>query len=172
MKQTTIKKFGKPVRLIYAGDCYASKDDEVIGTLLGSCISLCLYDEVQGIGGMNHFMLPGKMNSVDIRSADSAKYGIAAINQLLQRVIELGAKRKNIRAKLFGGGAVLELEHKMTAIPTNNIRIARLIMEVEDIPIVEEDTGGKFIRKVYLDVRSGNVYVNKTLRNVFTDDME
>jgi chemotaxis protein CheD len=167
-----MKKFGKPVRLIYAGDCYISKDDEIIGTLLGSCISLCLYDSVKGVGGMNHFMLPGKMNSIDIRSSDSGKYGIAAINQLLHGMYDLGAQKKHIKAKLFGGGAVLELEQKVTSIPENNIRVARLIMEVEDIPIIEEDTGGKFIRKIYLDVKSGDVYVKKTLRNVVTDDMK
>jgi chemotaxis protein CheD len=172
MKKTIMKKFGKPVHLIYAGDCYISKNDEIIGTLLGSCIAVCLCDTDEGIGGMNHFMLPGKMNSVDIRSADSAKYGIAAINQLMQGMLNLGAKKKNIKAKLFGGGAVLEIEQKVNSIPTNNIRVARLIMEVEDIPIVEEDTGGKFIRKVYLDVKSGNVYVKKTLRNAFNDDFE
>lgn len=170
MNDARIAKFGKKVKLIYAGDYYASDVDEVIGTLLGSCISLCLYDEEKGIGGMNHFMLPGKMTSVDIHSPDSAKYGISAIQKLIEQMVEKGATRKNLRAKLFGGGAVLDIEEKTTAIPDNNIRLARLLMEVEDIPIVEEDTGGKYIRKVYLDVKSGKAYVRKTLRHSFLDD--
>jgi chemotaxis protein CheD len=170
MNDTKITKFGKKIKLIYAGDYYASDNDEIIGTLLGSCISLCLYDMEKGIGGMNHFMLPGKMTSVDIKSGDSAKYGISAIHKLIAEMLEKGASRKNLRAKLFGGGAVLDIEEKTTAIPANNIRIARLLMEVEDIPIIEEDTGGKFIRKVYLDVKSGKVYVRKTLRHPFCDE--
>jgi chemotaxis protein CheD len=172
MNNARISKFGKKVTLIYAGDYYASDVDEIIGTLLGSCISLCLYDSEKRIGGMNHFMLPGKMTSVDINSGDSAKYGISAIHKLIEGMIEKGASRKNMCAKLFGGGAVLDIEDKSTAIPDNNIRLARLLMEVEDIPIVEEDTGGKYIRKVYLDVKTGKAFVRKTLRHSFLDNKE
>ena len=86
-------------------------------------------------------------------------------------MLRKGAEKHNIVAKLFGGGAVLEFENKQTVIPDNNIRIARVMLEMEDIPIVEEDTGGKFIRKVFLDVDTGKVYLKKTLRsNMLNED--
>jgi len=163
-----IHRYGKKIKLIYAGDYYVSSDDEMIGTSLGSCIAVCLYDPLMKVGGMNHFMLPGKI-SLSENIEQSARYGITAINSLLSEMLKTGAIKSNIIAKLFGGGAVLALENKSTVIPDNNIRIARIMLEMEDIPIVEEDTGDKFIRKVFLDVATGNVYLKKILRCEYSD---
>ena len=168
-----VTRYGKDVKLIYAGEFYVSKEDEIIGTLLGSCIAVCLMDMANGIAGMNHFMLPGKITQLDVQNARSAKYGVTAINDLLATMEKNGADRKNIRAKLFGGGEVLDFEKKTTAVAENNIRLARIMMEIEDIPILEEDTGGKFIRKVLLEVKSGKVFLKKSLKSGFTaDEME
>jgi len=165
-----ITKFGKKVHLIYAGDFHVDNSDMIIGTLLGSCISVCLFDPVEIVAGMNHFMLPGRMTSVD--HDRSTKYGISAISDLLQAMYKKGAKKQNLQAKLFGGGAVLDFERKTTSVPTGNIRIARIMMELEDIPIIEEDTGGKFIRKIFLETRTGLVFVKKTLRSESVDDIK
>jgi chemotaxis protein CheD len=163
-----IRRYGKKVILIYAGDYYVSSDDEMIGTSLGSCIAVCLYDPCIKVGGMNHFMLPGKISLLET-TGHSAKYGITAINSLMDSMIKKGAIKKNIIAKLFGGGAVLAFENKKTTIPDNNIRIARVMLEMEDIPITEEDTGGKFIRKVFLDIATGKVYLKKILRSDYSE---
>ena len=166
-----IHRYGKKVKLIYAGDYYVSDQNEMIGTLLGSCVAVCLYDMSKKVGGMNHFMLPGKVTRIEETIDRSAKYGITAINELIAEMLRTGAEKHHIVAKLFGGGAVLEFENKQTVIPDNNIRIARVMLEMEDIPIVEEDTGGKFIRKVFLDVDTGKVYLKKTLRsNMLNED--
>jgi chemotaxis protein CheD len=165
-----ISRYGKKMKLIYAGDFYVSDGDELIGTLLGSCIAVCFHDTVNHISGMNHFMLPGKLAHAEEIHKKSAKYGITAINSLLNDMYAMGAEKHSIIAKLFGGGAVLEFENRSTMIPDNNTRLARVMLEIEDIPIAEEDTGGKFIRKVILDVLTGTVYLKKTLRNNFTDD--
>jgi chemotaxis protein CheD len=165
-----INRYGKKMQLIYAGDFYVSGEDELIGTLLGSCISVCFHDTVHHISGMNHFMLPGKIAQAEENQKKSAKYGITAINSLLDKMYSMGAEKHSIVAKLFGGGAVLDFENKKTLIPDNNIRLARVMLEIEDIPIIEEDTGGKYIRKVILDVQSGMVYLKKTLRSNFSDE--
>jgi len=170
MHMKNITRYGKDVRLIYAGDYYVSTSDEIIGTLLGSCIAVCLYDSIKCVAGMNHFMLPGKVTQVDLLNARSAKYGVTAINDLIEHMIKAGADKKNIRAKVFGGGEVLDFEVKTTAIPENNIRLARIMMEIEDIPIIEEDTGGKFIRKVLFEVSTGKVFLKKSLKSGFSDD--
>jgi chemotaxis protein CheD len=155
-------KYGKRVRVINAGEFYTSADNELIGTLLGSCVAVCLYDRVKRISGMNHFMLPGRISKADIFQDRSAKYGIVAMNKLLERLKELGAERGNIVAKIFGGGSVLEFERKIITIPDENVRLAKILLEMEDIPIAELDTGGKFTRKVMMDVQSGRVYLKKT----------
>jgi chemotaxis protein CheD len=167
-----IHRYGKKVKLIYAGDYYVTDANEMIGTLLGSCVAVCLFDAVAKVGGMNHFMLPGKVTHMEESVDRSAKYGITAINELIAEMLKRGAEKHRIVAKLFGGGAVLEFENKQTAIPDNNIRIARVMLEMEDIPIIEEDTGGKFIRKVFLDVATGKVYLKKTLRSSMLADEE
>ncbi len=155
-------KFGKEIKIINAGEYYVSRTDELIGTLLGSCVAVCLYDNVNMISGMNHFMLPGKISKVDIFQDRSAKYGIIAIRELVTAMKKNGAKQKNLSAKIFGGGNVMEIERKVHTIPEDNVRLANILLEIEDIPIVETDTKGPYTRKLLMDVISGKVYLKKT----------
>lgn len=156
-------KYGKPLKIIQAGEFFVSNTDEFIGTLLGSCIAVSLYDTVNSISGLNHFMLPGRISRVDIFEDRSAKYGITAINTLIEEMEKKGAKRKDIVAKLFGGGSVLEYEKRTNTIPMDNIRLARIMLEIEDIPIIQSDVGGKYTRKLLMDVQTGKVYCRRTL---------
>jgi chemotaxis receptor (MCP) glutamine deamidase CheD len=73
-----------------------------------------------------------------------------------------GAKQKNLSAKIFGGGNVMEIERKVHTIPEDNVRLAKILLEIEDIPIVETDTKGPYTRKLLMDVISGKVYLKKT----------
>ncbi len=156
-------KYGKPLKIIQAGEYFVSSADEFIGTLLGSCIAVSLHDTVNGISGLNHFMLPGRISRVDIFEDRSAKYGITAINTLIEEMEKKGAERKDMVAKLFGGGSVLEYGKRTNTIPMDNIRLARIMLEIEDIPIVQSDVGGKYTRKLMMDVPTGKVYCRRTL---------
>ncbi len=157
-------KYGKAIHIIHPGEFYLSDADIIIGTLLGSCVAVCLYDLESGIAGMNHFMLPGRISSTDIFSDKSARYGITAVHQLLDAIVKRGAKRKNIQSKIFGGGHVLNTGNEHASIPSDNIRLAKVMMEIEDIPIVTDDVGGIFTRKVLLDVKTGKVFLSKTTK--------
>ncbi len=165
------QKYGKPLKIIHAGEFYASKDDEIVGTLLGSCIAVCLHDPVNKVGGMNHFMLPGKISKVDIFKDRTARYGITAMNELVDAVINLGARRENLVAKVFGGGSVLEYRHKVTTIPEDNVRVARIMLELADIQIVQTDVGDTCSRKVLFDVKSGRAYLKKTRNRKIIEDV-
>ncbi len=157
-------KLGKNLNIIYPGEYYVTGKDELIGTLLGSCVSVVLHDPVNKIGGMNHFMLPGKINKIDIFSDDNARYGISAINKIVSEVVIKGASRKNLTAKIFGGGNIikfLNMSGKKSLIPSDNVRVAKLFMEIEDIPIVASDVGDNYTRKIIFDVDSGKVYLRK-----------
>ncbi len=156
-------KFNKETKIINPGEFYVSDKDELIGTLLGSCISVCLHDPVNKISGMNHFMLPGKISSSDIFQDKSARYGITAINQLMSAMINIGAGRKNFTAKIFGGGHVLDTNNNIT-IPSENTRLAMVMMEFEDIHIEKSDVGDIYTRKLLMDVMTGKVYLKKTTR--------
>ncbi|HON79575.1 MAG TPA: chemotaxis protein CheD [Spirochaetota bacterium] len=162
-------RYGKPLTIINAGEYHVSTGDEIIGTLLGSCVAVCLYDPEKGISGMNHFMLPGRIATNDPLNSPSAKYGIIAIENLIEAMVEKGARRSNLVAKVFGGGSVMNTEKKTTTIPFDNVRIAKAILEIEDIPIVKVDTGASFTRKLLMDARSGKVFLRKsTSSDVYT----
>lgn len=159
------EKYGKAIKIIHPGELYVSDQDEIIGTLLGSCIAVCLLDRDAGVAGMNHFMLPGKIANQDIFSDRSARYGITAINELMHAMEKLGARRQNLVAKVFGGGHVLEGKHyESTTIPADNIRLARVMLEIEDVPITTSDVGENYTRKLLMEVKSGKVYLKKTTR--------
>ncbi len=157
-------KYGKEIKIIHPGEYFVSMQNELIGTLLGSCVAVCLYDEVNLISGMNHFMLPGRISNSDIFADKTARYGITAINTLISSVIKAGGNKKFISAKIFGGGHVLETETTQMSIPTDNIRLARVMMEMEDIPILKSDVGSNFTRKVLMDVKTGKVFLRRSTR--------
>ena len=157
-------KYGKSIKIIYPGEFHVSGSNEFIGTLLGSCVAVCLFDREKGISGMNHIMLPGRITKADVFSDRTSKYGITAINQLVSSMKSMGASKSKMEAKIFGGGHVLAGEKSMNTIPSDNVRLAMLMMELEDIPVVQSDVGGQYTRKVLFDVQTGNVYLKRTAK--------
>jgi chemotaxis protein CheD len=161
-------KLGKNINIIHPGEYYITAEDELIGTLLGSCVSVCLHDSENHVGGMNHFMLPGRIRSGGFLSDDYAKYGITAINKIINGMLEKGAKKENLTAKVFGGGSILNLsgsDGRRSMIPADNIRIARILLEIEDIPIISTDVGSNYTRKIIFDAYTGKVYLRKIMKS-------
>lgn len=145
---------------ILPGEYFVTPRDMLIVTVLGSCISVCLRDPTTGIGGMNHFMLPGDGgNKQDIVSG-SARYGTYAMEVLINHLLKLGALRKRLEAKVFGGGAVL---HKMisTHVGERNAEFVLEYLEREGISVVAQDLLDIYPRKVYFFPRTGRVLVRK-----------
>lgn len=171
MYSRTSTKFNKEITVIQPGDYYVSGEDKIISTLLGSCVAVCLYDSVNFISGMNHFMLPGRITKNDIRNDKSAKYGTIAISNLLHHLQRIGARKEHLVAKIFGGGNVIENIPERRGIAFDNIRVAKLYMEIEDIPITDIDVGNKFTRKIFMDVRSGKVFLKKTTKAEILDQV-
>lgn len=147
------------------GECAASRGEKTFSTLLGSCIAACIYDNRRGIGGMNHFMLPdqGSMNPLKAAYDKSARYGDYAMELLINRAMGLGAERRDLVAKLFGGAALVQ--HIDNDIGLRNIEFALRYLYVEKIPIVASDLGGAFARKIDFNPASGQVAL-KRIRNV------
>lgn len=141
------------------GEYYASKSPVIVNTLLGSCVSACLFDPVNRIGGMNHILLPGKadMNHFDNR----ARYGINAMELVVNRMMTLGANRKYLVAKVFGGANVLPDISKTYEIGRRNINFVRDFLFNEGIEIKSHDYGGYDIRKIYFYTGSGDVLLKR-----------
>ena len=139
---------------LYPSSLYVSKEPYVIKTILGSCVAICIWDKKLKFGGMNHYMLPN-WNGNDLASP---KYGNIAIDKLIERMFYLGSNRNDLVAKIFGGGELLEARTgNSMLIGERNIRVARLMLEERNIPIVASSTGGKRGRKIIFFNDSGEV---------------
>ncbi len=161
------------VLTIFAGELFVSTKKEIISTVLGSCISVCLYDISLGIGGMNHFMLPvdqsnpnnklqsgGAIKKEDL-SEKSMRYGITAMERLIAELQKAGADRKNIRAKVFGGGNVLKHSGRTQTVGEKNINFARAYLKMEQISIEKENVGANFGRKIFFLTENNSVFMKK-----------
>jgi len=134
------------------GDLCAGRGDGlVLATVLGSCVSACLFDRSQGLGGMNHFLLPHG-HATD--AAAAARYGTYAMELLINELLKLGARRRRLEAKAFGGATVLR---SATDIGGVNSRFLREYLEVEGIPLVAHDLGGSSPRRLRFWPATGQV---------------
>src|SRR5262245_42002874 len=98
-----------PKKSIHIGGVYVSRAATVIHTVLGSCVSACLFDPLCGIGGMNHFLLPDPYDDDGLPT----RYGINAMEILINEIMRLGGDRRRLQAKAFGGAAVLNLQSEL-----------------------------------------------------------
>ncbi|KQW93783.1 chemotaxis protein CheD [Massilia sp. Root418] len=148
---------------ILPGEYYFTSKDMLIVTVLGSCVSACIRDRVTGLGGMNHFMLPDGGGDGSPVSA-SARYGTYAMEILINDLLKAGARRDNLEAKVFGGGAVLK---GFTAINVGerNAAFVQTFLRNEKIRIVAEDLNDIYPRKVYFFPRTGKVLVKKLMQS-------
>jgi chemotaxis protein CheD len=113
----------------------------MLSTILGSCIAACLYDPVLKVGGMNHFLLPGDGNA----HGEGMKYGVNAMELLINGLLQRGAVRSRLEAKLFGGGQVLD---NLTDIGVQNAAFAHRFLNAERIAVVGASVGGVQARRV------------------------
>ena len=146
---------------ILPGQYYVTISDELITTVLGSCVSACIRDRKLGIGGMNHFMLPSKSGDVDFGKAGEAeRYGNYAMEHMINDILKNGGRRENLEVKLFGGGKVLATE---TDVGFKNIEFIRKYVLTENLSVVSEDLGDVYPRKVIFFPASGKAMVKKLM---------
>lgn len=142
------------------GEYFYTQKDMLIVTVLGSCVSACIRDRVNGIGGMNHFMLPDTGGDDHNPVSASMRYGTYAMEILINDLLKAGAKRENLEAKVFGGGNVLPGFIAIN-VGQRNADFVKQYLKAEHIPIVAEDLVDIYPRKVYFFPRSGKVLVKK-----------
>ncbi|HYX38180.1 MAG TPA: chemotaxis protein CheB [Oligoflexus sp.] len=139
---------------VYPGQLMASREKARIKTILGSCVSVVLWDRTHHIGGLCHYLLPEPTPG----SVPSARYGSFAIPELLQRMLELGAQREHIQAKIYGGGNVVNHLNRLDGnIGDRNVEEAHVQLKALKIPVLESNIGGTKGRVIALDTSSFNV---------------
>ncbi len=158
-------QFNRPITIIYPGEYFVSTESAVIGTLLGTCVSACLFDEINNVYGMNHFLLPynskhEKNNFLD----QNALFGISSMEFLINAMLKKGASKPKIRAKVFGAGSILNDSELSKVVVNNNITFVKEYLQAENIPIISEDLGGQHGRKIFFFTeKSGKVLLKRIL---------
>ena len=152
---------------ILPGEYFATGRDMVLVTVLGSCVCACIRDRASGIGGMNHFMLPESGQDKNNPLGESARYGIYAMEVLINQLFKMGAKRSNLEAKVFGGASVLR-GFTVNNVGERNAEFVLQFLKTEKIPVIAQDLLDIFPRKVYYFPATGRVRV-KNLKQVHND---
>lgn len=150
---------------VLPGEYYVTRADEVLSTVLGSCISACIRDAEAGVGGMNHFMLPeetGKSGSnqwLDPALGGLAtRYGSYAMESLINSLLKLGAVRERLEIKLFGAGRILA---SLTDVGQRNTEFVHNYLKTEGLQSVVEDLGDIYPRRVAYFPLTGKVRVRR-----------
>lgn len=154
---------------ILPGEYYVTCHDELVATVLGSCISACVRDRALGIGGMNHFMLPTGTDSEECCASTSlsaaTRYGNFAMEHLINTILKHGGSRRNLEVKIFGGGRMMA---GMTDIGRRNIEFIRDYLSTEGLQVAAEDLGDIYPRKVLYQPHTGRARI-KRLRSLHND---
>jgi chemotaxis protein CheD len=138
------------------GTLYCGAGPAVVSTVLGSCVAVCFVDGHHRASGMNHYVLPRSS-----AGEQSLRYGDVAIERLWERMSRFGCDGKNLRAKVFGGAAVLPFGDAKDTVGTKNVRIAIDWLRRHDIPVVARRTGGKNGLLIRLHTTTGRVLVRE-----------
>ena len=161
---------------ILPGEYYVTRNNEIVTTVLGSCVSACIRDPMTCVGGMNHFMLPGdtakSLNKWGGEESLATRYGIAAMENLINDILKQGARKDRLEVKLFGGGKVLAMD--INDVGKRNIDFAKQFVTAEGLSVASEDLGGPHPRKVHYFPRTGKVMIRRlrALQNQTIADKE
>ncbi|MDQ8021001.1 MAG: chemoreceptor glutamine deamidase CheD [Moraxellaceae bacterium] len=155
--------FGCEAVKVLPGEYFVTSEQMAIVTVLGSCVSACVRDRMLGVGGLNHFMLPDGTVGCDARPlSGSARYGVFAMEILINHLLKLGARREHLEAKVFGGGHVMA-KLAGSQVGERNAEFVLDYLHTERIPLVAEDLGDIYPRKVYFFPASGRVMVKRLI---------
>lgn len=135
---------------LYPSSLFVSREPYLVNTILGSCVSVCIWDKKKKFGGMNHFMLPRNKG----KGMTSVKYGDVAIEQLVLKMKINGSSHEDLVVKIFGGSDTFGYD---SGIGTKNVEIAFEILKDMNISVVSSSTGGRKGRKLTFNVLTGEV---------------
>jgi chemotaxis protein CheD len=158
------RRYSIPHITLYPGDYYATDKPAIISTVLGSCVSACIYDPKKKIIGMNHFMLSNRRYAqhMPVCLTEAGRYGIHAMELLINSMLNLGAERKNLLAKAFGGGALFkDVRDNFFCVGEINCRFINEFLKNDGIPLVSSDLGGETGRVIRFVSDDYSVYSKK-----------
>lgn len=136
---------------VVQGEFRISQDpSEVLSTVLGSCVACCLHDPDRKLGGMNHFLLP---NGAEANGDHSVRYGLYAMEMLINALMKAGARKDRLQAKIFGGAKMMA---DLRDIGKGNAVFAKEFLGSEGIACIAESLGGTNARRVVFRPTTGH----------------
>lgn len=152
MTPAILSRPAKRTHFLHAGRMFLSQEPAIVTTILGSCVSVCIWDERLGIGGMNHYLLPQRIAG----ESASARFGTLATHDLLDTLLGWGATPGTLRAKVFGGATLLAMPAAgPLAIGTRNADVALQILAERRVAVVARSLGGSHGRKIVFHTDDG-----------------
>lgn len=149
--------FDESLHVLKPGEFFATSSDNILGTVTGSSVVVCLYDREKGIGGMCHFIVPGTIGTQGLVSDEIARFGVANMEYLLGEIVKLGGDRKRLAAKVYGSGEVDTGDRRMNDIVQGNVQFIDQYFKMEKIAIEDEDLGGPVRKKIIFQPKTGTV---------------
>lgn len=155
-------RFAEMAVKVFPGEHYVTGDsDEMLVTILGSCISACIRDPMTGIGGMNHFMLPNYTAGCWDSTSESMRYGNVAMERLINDILAKGAVRSKLEIKVFGGGNVMG---GSANIGHRNADFVEEYLAAESLPIVARHLRGSLPRRLHYFPATGRAMLQELMR--------
>lgn len=140
---------------IFPGEHYVTQSaEEMIVTVLGSCVAACIRDPSAGVGGINHFMLPESRNGDWGNVSASLRYGNFAMEQLINDILKLGGRRSHLEIKVFGGADVLR---NGATVGRQNSEFIEAYLKAEGLPIAAKHLYGQHPRRIHYFPGTGKV---------------
>ena len=140
---------------MFPGEFYVTnKPDEMIVTVLGSCVSACIRDPLIGVGGMNHFMLAHHTSGAWGTDLRSARFGNFAMEKLINELLKAGCARERLEVKVFGGGNVTDTTNE---VGTENAEFVLRYLQAEGLRCAAKDLGGEQPRRIHYYPATGRV---------------
>jgi chemotaxis protein CheD len=141
---------------VLPGEAYVTaQTDEMIVTVLGSCVSACVRNPATGFGGLNHFMLPESDSGIWNGASAALRYGNYAMEVLINEVLKSGCRRQDLEIKLFGGA---DLTEGPTLIGSSNVSFVLDYLQAEGLVIASADLGGCYGRRIHYHPSTGVVH--------------
>jgi chemotaxis protein CheD len=144
----------KLVHIVQGENCVSDDPSTVLTTILGSCIAACIWDGKAGVGGMNHFLLPGDgADSINRQQpGDAMRFGVHAMELLVNGLLRRGAQKSRLQAKVFGGARMIK---GLTDIGEMNARFVERFLREEEITLVGGSLRGEQGRRIQFWPHSG-----------------
>jgi chemotaxis protein CheD len=147
---------GSLLHYVTPGNLFAASEPSRVTTVVGSCVAICLWDPSTGVGGINHYLLPRCPDP----SQSSGRFGDTAFQILVDRLVELGAARRSLQARLVGGACLISaFRDRDSHLGRQNVDLGLMLLRDAGIRLVQQETGGGQGRKIVFCTADGNAVI-------------